>query len=140
MLEFIANSTNSMVLVGTFGGALLIGSKRKYRFLIKNYLDKGTGNAWAGHNNVTLELISVLKPLTLSRVGNFGGTLPTGSIHKHTNRLKKKIKYRFYLNIGTGKAWAMQSNVQLSFIEASVISIIFQANFGAALPIGSKEK
>lgn len=29
MLEFKANSTNSIVLVGTFGEALLIGSRRK---------------------------------------------------------------------------------------------------------------
>lgn len=31
ILESIMNSTNSIVLVGTFGGALFIGSTRKYK-------------------------------------------------------------------------------------------------------------
>lgn len=51
----------------------------------------------------------------------------------------KYLKY-FYLNIGTGKACAMQSSVQVWLIQASVISIIFHANLGAALPIGSRKK
>lgn len=79
-LEFIENSTNSIVLLGIFGGALLIGSRRNITNI--NYLNNGTGNACAGHNNVTLALTNALNPLELSTVGNFGGTLPTGSGHK----------------------------------------------------------
>lgn len=74
-----------MVFVGTFGAAVFIGSKResqlKFMVCICHYLDRGTGNAWAGHNNVTLVLTTVLNPLTESIVGNFGDTRPTGSKH-----------------------------------------------------------
>lgn len=79
-LEFIENSTNSIVLLGIFGGALLIGSRRNITNI--NYLNNGTGKACAEHNSVMLVLTYVQNPLTLSIVGNFGETLPTGSGHK----------------------------------------------------------
>lgn len=81
-LESIEKSTNSIVLLGTFGEALLIGSRRNIRNI--NYLNSGTGNACEGHNSVTLAWTYTPNPLTLSIVGNFGGTLPTGSEHKYT--------------------------------------------------------
>lgn len=82
--------------------------------------------------------MTALKPLTLSNVGNFGGTLPTGSGHKYIF-VALRIDF-YYLNIGTGKACAGHSNVTVALIVTSVISIIFVATFGAALPNGSKNK
>lgn len=46
------------------------------------YLYIGTGNACAGHRSVTVELLFDIKPLKLSVAGNFGMTLPIGSIFK----------------------------------------------------------
>lgn len=52
----------------------------------------------------------------------------------------KRLSSLLYLNIGTGYACAGQSSVTVLLKEASDISIIFIATFGAALPIGSTKK
>ena len=45
------------------------------------YLWDGTGNPWAGHRSLIFLYEKVDMPMRFSKFGNFGLTLPTGSVH-----------------------------------------------------------
>lgn len=87
MLSFpVASKARSLSPVVNLGGTRPTGSidQKCYkitRLIVEfpDYLNRGTGNACAGHCNVRLLLDITLKLLELSIDGNFGETRPTGS-------------------------------------------------------------
>lgn len=125
-----------------------------------SYLITGTGNACAGQSNVKLSSATPLNDLELSVVGNFGITLPTGSIpmqqkpqfthhwYEYVNhtiknenvgvRNKRHNQLWNYLLLGMGnpcaghnKSIAMPDGCRFSFFTSN-------DNLGKTLPTGSE--
>lgn len=133
----LASKARLLSVVVNLGETRPTGSMNKWRYiwiLSLFYLNKGTGNACAGHNKVKLALSVALKLLELSIEGNLGETRPTGS--------RDNIKiYLKYLNSGVGNAWAGQSIVTHAFVEnVKLRPVSIDGNLGDTFPIGSVYK
>lgn len=80
---FCSDDAWTMSEVGNLGLVLPTGSRKKATkwksvIMLIHHLNEGTGNPWAGQRSVKL-LDAATKLLTMSKSGNFGLVLPTGS-------------------------------------------------------------
>ena len=102
--------------------------------LITN-LNPGMGDPCAGQVRAKEEDKTSDKPLMLSFEANFGMALPIGS-----TKVISVCAYS-YLKPGMGDPWAGQvrANVESKISDKTLMSS-FAANFGSALPMGSKAR
>ena len=96
-----------------------------------NYLNAGTGYAWAGQVKLIVSAWSFNMIDPFDSWANFGLAPPIGSMKNHLTNL----------NAGTGKACAGQDKLMLSSELINQVELFEPCgNFGLAPPIGSTQK
>ena len=104
----------------------------EFYFALTN-LNAGKGYACAGHVSVTDTPECLSRWILLISIENFGFAPPIGS--KNIPMISSIL---YYLNAGTGYAWAGQDKLIVSASSFNIIDPLDSwANFGLAPPIGS---